>query len=396
MPTFLLILEIAKYKNKSMKLNKSILMIIAFMGCANYLFSQDPAFTSFQSCRTLFNPSFVGLSGSESFQLKTKYQWYNKADPSDRYQTINFLFEEPLPCKQLLDVGLKFNHNSEGKARFKTTEMGILSCITLNTKDKLGYNNQNIRIGGDFTFGFNQIDYSNLIFSDQLDPKKGPIKTTSFLFPSTDPKWYFNQGIGISYVGSFKSKTHKSFTINTGLAAYRAYGLIDINYQHSNGLLDTNYIDPYRLTFHFQYERDYVHLNSFLSRIRYYALIQKQGQLDYFEVGSRVGIINNRLALNANLHGTFLPAYTNNTKWIAMGIEYRNIVRKGRMIEFNATYAWNIGGLSNFIGPTMEVGISYHLNRSMLCGKDNIYEVNCTDLTLPINTKIYENIWYKN
>jgi hypothetical protein len=93
--------------------------------------SQDPFGLSFQTQRAMINPSFVGITGVESIQMNAKMQWNNFGDASDRYQTLSVLIEEPLPCTRLLDIGIKFLHDQEGKARYKTTELGFLSSITI-------------------------------------------------------------------------------------------------------------------------------------------------------------------------------------------------------------------------------------------------------------------------
>ncbi|MBK8110433.1 MAG: hypothetical protein IPK46_08935 [Saprospiraceae bacterium] len=71
------------------------------------------------------------IAGVESIQMNAKMQWNNFGDASDRYQTLSVLIEEPLPCTRLLDIGIKLLHDQEGKARYKTTELGFLSSITI-------------------------------------------------------------------------------------------------------------------------------------------------------------------------------------------------------------------------------------------------------------------------
>lgn len=370
------------------------------MGCLG-LGAQDPFALSFQSNRALINPSFVGIHGVESIQMNAKMQWNNRGDISDRYQTLSVLVEEPLPCTRMLDIGLKFLHDQEGKTRYKTTEIGFLSSITLTpSKDK--FTKHNIRIGGDFSFGRNSLDFSNLIFSDQLDPKYGiydkygNLNPTAFVAPGSNQSWYFNPGFGFSYIRNANAGTHRSNVINVGAAAYRAYGTINTRWLQYNSLTGIATVDPWRLTAHFLYEKNYAHLNSNLSKIKFFAVYQNQGGIDYLEIGTRVGVINNRLGLMSSLHFTPYSQFTNNTQWIDLMLEYRFKPKQGRLIEVNLSYGHNIGGLSNTIGPILGMGFVYRLNRSTLCKLDNIYDVNCYDLTLPENWRIYENVWYKD
>ena len=367
----------------------------------SFLFAQDPFGMSFQTQRAMINPSFVGITGVESIQMNAKMQWNNFGDASDRYQTLSVLIEEPLPCTRLLDIGIKLLHDQEGKARYKTTELGFLSSITI-TPVKTKFIQHNIRIGGDFSFGRNSLDFSNLIFSDQLDPKYGiydkfgNLNPTAFVAPGSNQGWYFNPGFGVSYIRNANATTHRSYVINTGMAAYRAYGTINTRWLQYNSLTGIATVDPWRVTAHFLYEKNYAHLNSNLSKIKFFVVYQNQGGIDYVEIGARVGVINNRLGLVSSLHFTPLSQYTNNTKWVDLMLEYKFKPRQGRLVEMNLSYGHNIGGLSNTIGPILGLGFAYRLNKSTLCKLDNIYDVNCYDLTLPENWRIYENVWYKD
>ncbi|MBL0081922.1 MAG: hypothetical protein IPP37_05595 [Saprospiraceae bacterium] len=62
--------------------------------------------------------------------------------------------------------------------------------------------------------------------------------------------------------------THRSYVINTGVAAYRAYGTINTRWLQYNSLTGIATADPWRLTATF-YMKNYAHLNSNLSKIKF-------------------------------------------------------------------------------------------------------------------------------
>ncbi|MBK9043442.1 MAG: type IX secretion system membrane protein PorP/SprF [Saprospiraceae bacterium] len=140
------------------------------------LSSQDPAYHSFTQNRFLFNPSLTGSYGAQAWKVRSKAQWNN--DGGGGYKTVSLLFEETMPCS-ILDVGAKVNYNEEGAGIYQTLDFGFLTSAFLPFHTGR-HHDHNARIGFDFSWGVNTIDFSRLVWSDQLDPKYGNINPTSF------------------------------------------------------------------------------------------------------------------------------------------------------------------------------------------------------------------------
>lgn len=184
-----------------------------FLISTKAVFGQDPSYQNFAQNRFLFNPSLTGSYGAQSWKVRSKMQWNN--DGGSGYRTLSLLFEETMPCS-ILDIGAKVNYNEEGAGLYRTFELGFLSSAFLPIGISK-YSDHNIKLGVDFSWGFNSIDFARLIWSDQLDAKYGNIYPTSFINPNQGrSSWYFNPGFGVSMRSMWNKKSTKAYMTNFG------------------------------------------------------------------------------------------------------------------------------------------------------------------------------------
>ena len=363
------------------------------------LSAQDPTYHSFAQNRSLFNPSLTGSYGAQSWKIRSKTQWNN--DGGNGYKTLSLLFEETMPCS-IIDIGAKVNFNEEGSGLYRTLEMGFLSSAFLpfrlsNSSD------HNFRFGADFSWGVNSINFSRLIWSDQLDPKYGNINPTAFTSPNQGrSSWFFNPGFGFSLRSLWNKKSHKAFMTNFGAAMYRFYSVNDGEINQSVSVLGLKNSNPYRLTAFAESEFVLLYSSRKYITVRPMLLYQKQGSINYLETGFRTGYLK-----NAGIGFYYHTAPGNDigqTPWLTLSTDIMINVGKGKKLEMSFSYSENIGGLQNFVGPQFEIGFSYHISKSSICnlmGLDDDVPYNTEYIcpimgTTPGKHKMYENIWYKN
>jgi type IX secretion system PorP/SprF family membrane protein len=377
---------------------QKLLLIVFALAISFNSYSQDPSYTSFHNNRLLFNPSLVGTNGTQSLKARAKSQWFN--DGGGGFKTVGLQWEETVPCS-IIDIGAKFNANEEGSGRYRTLEAGILTSIFRPfTYKKI--NEHNIRLGGDFSWGQNNIDYSRLVWSDQLDKKYGVVLPTSFVAPNGGSSTvYFNPGVGVSLRSLWNKHKVNAVMTNIGLALYRFYNFSGDEINQSVSVLGLDNANPYRITAFAEaefipkyYGRKYVSMRPSI-------LYQKQGKVDYIEAGFRAGYTR-RAGLGFYYHASFDNVY-DQTKWITATTDFQLKMGKGKLLEINLSYSENLGGLKNFSGPQFEIGFTYHLNKSSLCNilgqEDDVPytdEYKCPIMTVtPGKRKMYENIWGK-
>lgn len=361
-------------------------------------YSQDPSYHGFEGNRYLFNPSLTGSYGAQSYGLKSKFQWNN--DGGGGYRTHSLFVEETMPCS-ILDLGFKLNYNSEGTASYNTLESGLLAAIFVPfTLDQ--FSDHNFKFGFDFSWGLNSIDYSKLIWSDQLDSKYGIVYQTEFIPPNEGMSAvYFNPGFGFSFRSVWNKKSSKAIMTNFGLAMYRFYSIQDGQINQSVSILGLRSTNPHRLTAFFETEfLPYYHTRKYIS-IRPMILFQKQGEINYIETGFHTNY--SRIAgLGVYYHANPANAL-GQTPWISVSSNFLFSIGKGRKMNLSFSWSENVGGLQNLVGPQFEIGMSLYFAKSSICKLLNMeddvpynYDYKCPIMSIsPGKRKMYENIWYR-
>ena len=369
------------------------------MASGIFAYSQDPAYLNFSQNRFLFNPSLTGTQGAQSYKFRSKLEWNN--DGGQGYKTISLLYEETVPCS-VLDVGLKMNYNEEGAGRYRTMELGFLTAAFVPVS-RGPFSDHNLRIGLDFSWGINTIDFSRLVWSDQLDAKYGVIFPTSFIPPNEGrSNGYMNPGFGMSFRSLWNKKSANAVMTNMGVALYRFYSNDSGEINQSVSVLGLRSPNPYRLSAFAEMEFVPIYYDYKFLSLRPTAVYQKQGNIHYVEAGLRAGYIK-EAGVGVYYH-TAPGSNTAQTRWVTFTTDF--MIRSGNGKKFEISLAWseNMGGLQNLVGPQFEIGISYHLSSSNLCkimGMEDDVPYNqtykCPIMALtPGKRKMYENIWFKN
>ena len=128
-----------------------------------YLVAQDPTFSQFYANRLYLNPAFAGLEDGIALTAATRLQWINV---DQGFKTVNATAEMRLP---LLGVGVGLNilQNEEGLSNLKTQQAGLVFSYTIATPK------HNFHFGFEGRMVQKSIDWSALVFTDQLDPYDG-------------------------------------------------------------------------------------------------------------------------------------------------------------------------------------------------------------------------------
>ena len=389
---------------------KTILILILNLLWGIFLFGQDPFFTHFHGAESLYNPAMAGVKGSRSITTKYKSQWGTSTIAP--FKTGLITYEESMPCLPF-DYGLGFLFDQEGDGRLSTYDLSLKLAGGPSIAPKYGKSLTNFRFGLNFQFGSKQIDYSRLVFSDQLNPKYGTVDAngianpTSFVPPNDGKSLvYFAPAVGFMVQHITNTRSTKASSFQFGGALLNAYSLgrpRDGNYD-SVLRLNVNLPERYNAFVRF----DFVPVSY---KNRYYFSIspsffyQKQDQLSYWESGVRIGF--SRL-VNAGLyyHSSFSQPSGANTKWMTFNLEMGEVLNdyNGR-VDIGTSFSWNKSGLKNFASPTFELTLTYHWARSAICrnfGEGYSYPDNkqnkkdCPYWSFSNSRKrIYENIWYK-
>lgn len=369
--------------------------------------AQDPFFTQFTLSESFFNPALTGYRGALSVMGKYKTQWDLREDVG--FRTASLALEESLPCSPF-DYGLHLGVDREGEGLLTTTDAGARVAGTVAWD--MGRSIHNLRFGISLQWSAKRVDYSRLVFSDQLDPKYGTVDVngvrnpTSFV-PFNDGRslWFFTPAVGFTHRILLDRQQFRSPTFHYGLAMHNAFTFGDRR-QTGNveSILDLDTRIPQR--FHAFFSAEFVAYSAGRTFLGLRPLVawQQQGPISYLEVGNRFSLNRNLgigLHYHFNPHGTGTDRYHSN--WFSLQAEFGTIVQKTRRIELGLCYAGNVTGVRNHFGPIVEVSMAVHFASSPTCVGLGMQDdvpygdgVRCPTSSITTGRrKMYESIWYR-
>lgn len=385
-----------------------LLMVVGWLSLsATAVRAQDPFYTQFFLAESHFNPALTGYRGAFSIMGKYKSQWH-LAHVSG-FQTSSVAIEESLPCSPF-DYGLHLGVDREGEGLLTTTDFGGRVAGTIAWE--MGLSSHNLRLGAALLWASKRVDYSRLVFSDQLDPKygtkdpNGGTNPTQFV-PFNDGRslWFISPGVGFTHRILFNRQRFRSPTLHYGAALHHALALGEQRFVGNvESILEQDTRIPGRI--HVFLSSEFVLLangRSFLT-LRPLAVHQRQGPLHYYELGARLSF-HRQFALGAYYHFNSRnpEAAQPHTRWYSLQAEVGGIVARNRRIDLGFSYCGNLSGLRNTFGPIIEVGLGFHLAASPVCQvlgyRDEVPygdHIKCpTSAITPGRRKMYESLWYQ-
>ncbi len=331
--------------------------------------AQDAFFNNFETGKSYFNPSLVGTTGSLSITAKHKRQWHI-LDPW--FQTTYFAVEESLPCT-FLDWGLSFLHDSEGTAGFTTREGAFNIAGTIPFT--IGNHLQNVKIGFSPRYSQKSIDYDRLVFSDQLDPKYGPVNAsgvsnpTSFIPPDNTglSNSFFSPSLGITFVTVWNAKKRNVRKIITSLGASITHVLAlsdDLGNIESVQRLTAEI--PARYSFFAEAEIRPIIATDYFISLTPIVVYQHQARLNYWEMGASIGYNRDaRFGLFLQYSPSNLDQISTNT--LIGQLDLAIVRAEDHRVDLGINFSTGLTGFKNSRSNMMEVSLTYHFKKSVTC-----------------------------
>ncbi|MCE3278098.1 MAG: hypothetical protein K0S44_289 [Bacteroidetes bacterium] len=200
--------------------------------------AQDPVSSQFYFNQLYLNPAFAGINHSARFGGTYRNQW--TAIPS-KFVTYNCWADIYTPSMFQGGLGIMAMQDISGEGFLKTTSVGIIQSYEFILPNKIA----RLRTGYNVTITNKKIDWSKLVFSDQLDGIHGNVNTSSVSAGNPDGKTFADIDAGL--ILEFR-KIQKEKFIVTQSAGYAANHLT----QPNESLLGTEYnILPMKHTMHY-------------------------------------------------------------------------------------------------------------------------------------------------
>ncbi|OCX51970.1 hypothetical protein BEL04_15225 [Mucilaginibacter sp. PPCGB 2223] len=177
-----------------MKRRFLLLFSLLFAGIAAN--AQDHIYSQFFNAPIYLNPA---LTGQFDGDLRVNMIYRNQWSAVGKLNYLNASIDYNLP-QFGGGVGLMLNRSNEGTAYF------VQNSAALTYAYSVGGEGYVLSFGLQAGVANRQIDFSKLIFADQIDPTSGyiPGSATSAEAPAFNSKYYFDSGAGINLVaGNF-------------------------------------------------------------------------------------------------------------------------------------------------------------------------------------------------
>ena len=161
-------------------INKKCYLILIYSFCSLINFAQEPVFGQFNQSPIYMNPSLSGHNNVWSLNLNLKQQW---PSITSKFLTQSISFDTPI--YQRLSGSFCYLKNNEGEGFLKSNYYrgGLSYFVPISMKRGRSVS---WKIGLEYQNYSKTIDWTRLVFLDQLHPLLGNINSTSFIPPTTD------------------------------------------------------------------------------------------------------------------------------------------------------------------------------------------------------------------
>lgn len=181
--------------------SKLFLFILLFIFCSWRSYAQDPSFSQIENTKSYTHPSLFTMRQGIELGMAHRIQW-NKlyGDFKTTYFSAFLQHNERIG----LGYGITYLQDEEGDGKLKTQNfnLNIRALRTIGIKlPKLGLTISHVIISMYVGVIKKSIDWSKLVFSDQIDPVWGIDKASGQSFPQLENSLIMTNGFGFTFKG---------------------------------------------------------------------------------------------------------------------------------------------------------------------------------------------------
>ena len=369
---------------------KLILVIIISFKLVLPLVSQDLFFFESTYFRSLINPALTGINGSLSLNLAGKEQFLNTLDD---FTSGGISIEQSWPCSRI-DAGIFHVYDKEGDGFLQTNHTAGNLVYTLPFKLKRNLNN--IRFGTKIQYTTKQINWDELIFTDQIDPKYnltnslGIPNTTDFVPPVWNRISRFTLGVGIVHKSSIGYLRRNSITWGlafenyTGLFENKGYdSLLKTPYDESSLINKVSFFFAPEISLTKSYF-DYIGFRPCL-------IVLKESSLKNWQLGFDI-TYRRSVGFGLFLSSGELDRLIKDNKYLIFSSTIQAIQTRNYKINLSLQYCHNIGGFSEVFGQSIQLNVGFIFRKDGCAGSPNS-SADCPSISYRKDI-IYDNVWF--
>ncbi len=193
---------------------KYFLVILLFSLLGSDLIAQDFRFSQFDLNPLYLNPAYAGSVEDTRIGGNYRNQWFNvpgKTLPGP-LSSYNISFDKRFANVLIGGLGFNMSQSYKGEGFYKHTHVGLSYSYHIPTKNK----DFNLYIGAlGISFNSLGVDYSRLVFTDQIDFQGGYLSTPSSFIPSNEgTRRYLDISSGIVAKGNMGKTVSGEFSFS--------------------------------------------------------------------------------------------------------------------------------------------------------------------------------------
>lgn len=168
-------------------MKKFTLSLLFLLGTGN-LFAQDPTFTQFYANPVYLNPALAGSSGCPRVALNYRNEW-----PQLTGNYVTYAASYDSYFKNISGgIGLVALHDQQGQGTIQTSMIGASYSYYLKVNRKF-----RLMFGTQAAYYQKYLDWSQLTFGDQIDPRRGFIYQTGDVPRGDGRRGFFDVSAGL-------------------------------------------------------------------------------------------------------------------------------------------------------------------------------------------------------
>ncbi len=191
-----------------------ITKVLVFLCCCASFnsYGQDPVFSQFYASPLRLNPAFAGNTEGGKVALNYRNQWPNI---NQAYVTYAASYDQYFPYLSS-GFGLSILADDAGRGLYKTIHASALYSYNARFNRNL-----NLRLGLEAGYINSRVDWSRLVFLDQIDPEFGAISPGGLPYPSEEVPPETGNSVGV-------------FDVSVGVLMYTPIFYAGLSLKHLN------------------------------------------------------------------------------------------------------------------------------------------------------------------
>ncbi len=334
-------------KKTSILISTSILLLtlISTLFSSSVLTAQDLDYSQHYNNPTYYNPASVGLTQGLKARLNYRRQWTGLSGDYHTYSFTADVAERSLPGAG--GIGIIANQSVAGMGVLKTNTFGIMPSVRIPISK-----NAIFQLGALASVVTQQLNWDNLVFSDQLDPRWGNIYQTSFPGAAKEKVVFPDFAFG----GIFQFKASEDLEGNIGAAVHHIT-TPNQSFFEVNAKLPRKYV--YNMDFVITIRED----QGYYSKRQGFKLnpgimVQHQSSMMQYNLGMNIYMSHVYLGLWYKNQTLEYDEFSTFTAMAGLNIPFNEDWRMKVMYS----YEMNINAMHNFTGPSHEISLIFEFD----------------------------------